>query len=414
MHEEDEDVAKVDEEAVLEATEPAALGDDAAVDTNGATSAPIDATTDDGTLAADAATDGAVVAEDPIADPVDDPAAGAEESARASDPIATEPTDRDAAFEVGEAESAVDAVEAAPPERGALEEAAADGEADAPAETAPSNDTDASEAADGEIAADADTAADDGEAVSEDGGAEVDERLLGILESVLFACGEPITFARLMEVVAGPTRAELRAALAALAERADRDRRGIRLMEVAGGWQFRTAPEHGEWVRRLFQQRPWRLTRATLETLAIVAYKQPLTRAEIEAIRGVDVDSVLASLLARKLVKIVGRKEVMGRPLLYGTTRQFLEVFGLRDLAALPGLAEVASAMPESVGAGAAGGDENTWSGDERNDEGHPPAEAAGGLGDVLATGSGDADPGRASDGEREAGHDPGDPSASD
>lgn len=238
---------------------------------------------------------------------------------------------------------------------------------------------------------------------------EVDERLVGILESVLFACAEPITLSRLADVVAGPSRAELRAALAALTERAERERRGLRLVEVAGGYQFRTAPEHAEWVRRLFQQRPWRLTRATLETLAIVAYKQPMTRAEIEIIRGVDVDSVLASLLGRKLIKIVGRKEVIGRPLLYGTTRQFLEVFGLRDLAALPGLAEVAGAMPESVGAGAAGGAEETWSGDDRQDEGHTPAEVAGGLGDLLPTGSGDTDSERASDRERQDGQDPGD-----
>lgn len=252
------------------------------------------------------------------------------------------------------------------------------------------------------------------EPLTDDAPAEVDERLLGILESVLFACGEPITLGRLMEVIAGPTRAELRAGLTALAARTEQDRRGIRLVEVAGGYQFRTAPEHAEWVRRLFQQRPWRLTRATLETLAIIAYKQPITRAEVEAIRGVDVDSVIASLLARKLVKIVGRKDVIGRPLLYGTTRQFLEVFGLRDLAALPGLSEVAGAMPDSVAAGAAGGDENTWSTDDRQDEGPPPAEVARGLGDVLAPGGGDADPERASDRERNDGHDPGDAGASD
>ena len=112
-------------------------------------------------------------------------------------------------------------------------------------------------------------------------------------------CAEPLTLARLAEVIAGPTRGELRAALARARERAERDRRGIRLVEVAGGYQFRTAPEHCRVGARLFQQRPWRLTRATLETLAIIAYKQPITRAEIEAIRGVDVDSVLASLLAR-------------------------------------------------------------------------------------------------------------------
>lgn len=243
---------------------------------------------------------------------------------------------------------------------------------------------------------------------------DVDERLVGILESVLFACGEPITLGRLADVVAGPTRAELRAALRALAERTERERRGLRLVEVAGGYQFRTAPEHAEWVRRLFQQRPWRLTRATLETLAIVAYKQPITRAEIEAIRGVDVDSVIASLLGRKLVKIVGRKDVIGRPLLYGTTRQFLEVFGLRDLTALPVLAEVASVMPESVGAGAASGTEESWSSDDRSDDGRTPSEAAGGLGDLLPEGGGGADPEREGDGQRGDGQDPREPGASD
>jgi segregation and condensation protein B len=264
---------------------------------------------------------------------------------------------------------------------------------------------------------------DDVEPLIEAAPAEVDERLIGILESVLFACAEPITLARLAEVVAGPSRGELRAALAALMARAERERRGLRLVEVAGGYQFRTAPEHAEWVRRLFQQRPWRLTRATLETLAIVAYKQPITRAEVEAIRGVDVDSVLASLLARKLIKIVGRKDVIGRPLLYGTTRQFLEVFGLRDLTALPGLAEVAGAMPDSVGAGAASGAEETWSGDDRQDEaptptaegrppgdeGHTPTEAAGGLGDLLPSSGGGDDPERPGDRERQDGQDPGD-----
>jgi segregation and condensation protein B len=231
----------------------------------------------------------------------------------------------------------------------------------------------------------------------------VDERLLGILESVLFAAGEPLTLGRLGEVVPGPSRAELRAALAELALRADREGRGIRLVEVANGYQFRTDPAHAEWVRRLFQQKPWRLTRATLETLAIVAYKQPITRAEIEAIRGVDADSVLASLLSRKLVKIVGRKDVIGRPLLYGTTRQFLEVFGLRDLTSLPALGEVAAAVPDAVGAGAAAATDAMWSGDDSGSEGDgdPTPEAAGGRGHLLAAGGGDADPAGASQTER-------------
>jgi segregation and condensation protein B len=241
----------------------------------------------------------------------------------------------------------------------------------------------------------------------------VDERLLGILESVLFAAGEPLTVARLADVVPGPSRAELRATLGELRARAERDGRGIRLVEVAGGYQFRTDPAHAEWVRRLFQQKPWRLTRATLETLAIIAYKQPITRAEIEAIRGVDADSVLASLLSRKLVKIVGRKDVIGRPLLYGTTRQFLEVFGLRDLAGLPALGEVAAAAPDAVGAGAAASDA-MWSGDENaiDGEGDATPEAAGGCGDLLAPSGGDVDPAGQGEGERPDGHgarDPGD-----
>ena len=234
-----------------------------------------------------------------------------------------------------------------------------------------------------------------------------DERLIAILESVLFASGEPLTIARLAEVVPGPSRVELRAALAELASRTERERRGVRLIEVAGGYQLRTAPEYTEWVRRLFQQKPWRLTRATLETLAIVAYKQPITRAEIEAIRGVDADSVLASLLARKLVRIVGRKEVIGRPLLYGTTRQFLEVFGLKDLTGLPALAELPAAIPDGVGAGAAAAAEEAWSGDETGSDagGNPSTEIARGRGDLLAPASGGTDPPGARQAERQDGH---------
>jgi segregation and condensation protein B len=240
-----------------------------------------------------------------------------------------------------------------------------------------------------------------------------DERLIGILESVLFAAGEPIPLARLGDIIAGPSRGELREALAELGRRAESERRGIRLVEVAGAYQFRTAPEHAEWVRRLFQQKPWRLTRATLETLAIIAYKQPITRAEIEAIRGVDVDSVLASLLSRKLVKILGRKDVIGRPLLYGTTRQFLEVFGLKDLASLPAVSEVAPALHDGVAAGAASAaEDDTWSGDETGNEadGSPATEDLGAGGDLLATGSGDADPPGQGAAERADDHGAGDP----
>lgn len=177
------------------------------------------------------------------------------------------------------------------------------------------------------------------EAASADAGA-----LVPILESLLFAAGTPVPAPRLLEALGGPSRSDVLAALELLAERLAAEGRGIRLVRVAGGYQLRTATEHGPYVRRLLGQRPIRLSRPMLETLAIVAYKQPCTRAEIEAVRGVDVDAVMTTLIERKLVRIAGRKEAPGRPLLYVTTREFLEVFGLPDLDALPPLRELTEA----------------------------------------------------------------------
>ena len=115
---------------------------------------------------------------------------------------------------------------------------------------------------------------------------------------------------------------------------------GIVLHEVAGGWQLRTSPDNADFARRFLRVKPQRLTRAALETLAIVAYRQPVTRPEIEEIRGVDCGAVVKALLERRLVKILGKKEEPGRPILYGTTREFLEFFSLKDLASLPTLRE--------------------------------------------------------------------------
>jgi segregation and condensation protein B len=115
---------------------------------------------------------------------------------------------------------------------------------------------------------------------------------------------------------------------------------GIVLHEVAGGWQLRTSPDNVDFARRFLRVKPQRLTRAALETLAIVAYRQPVTRPEIEEIRGVDCGAVVKALLERRLVKILGKKEEPGRPILYGTTREFLEFFALKDLASLPTLRE--------------------------------------------------------------------------
>lgn len=177
------------------------------------------------------------------------------------------------------------------------------------------------------------------------------DRLLPVLEALLFAAADPLPVRKVCEIVDGATSREVRAAL----ERIERDcrSRGIRLVEVAGGWQLRTAPEHHAYVRRLFRERPFRLTRASLETLAVVAYRQPVTRAEIEAIRGVDSSAVLEGLVERRLIRIAGRRDVPGRPLVYATTSRFLEVFGLKDLKSLPTLGEISedlSKMAEQAG----------------------------------------------------------------
>src|SRR5207237_149502 len=115
---------------------------------------------------------------------------------------------------------------------------------------------------------------------------------------------------------------------------------GIQLHPVAGGYQYRSNPENAAWVQRLLQQKPVKLSRAQLETLAIVAYRQPITRPEIDQIRGVDSGGTLKTLLDRSLVRILGKKEEPGRPMLYGSSREFLEFFNLRDLKDLPTLRE--------------------------------------------------------------------------
>jgi segregation and condensation protein B len=165
--------------------------------------------------------------------------------------------------------------------------------------------------------------------------------LAAVIESMLLASGAPVPLTRLVEALNGPDRREVVAALRALGASYEREGRGLRLVYVAGGYQLRSAPEHAHWVRRLLGGRPPRLSRPLLETLAIVAYRQPCTRPEIEAIRGVDADAVLTSLVERRLIRVLGRKDAPGRPILYGTTKDFLEVFDLPDLHALPALAEL-------------------------------------------------------------------------
>ena len=166
-----------------------------------------------------------------------------------------------------------------------------------------------------------------------------DERVRGILESLLFASDKPLS-ANDVHSCTGLDRPRIQAAMEVLAGVHREGVHGTVLYEVDGGWQLRTDPANAEYVRRLLKVKPQRLTRAAVETLAIIAYRQPVTRPEVEDIRGVDSGAVVKALLDRKLIKILGRKEEVGRPILYGTTREFLEFFALKDLASLPTLRE--------------------------------------------------------------------------
>ncbi|HSA23715.1 MAG TPA: SMC-Scp complex subunit ScpB, partial [Myxococcota bacterium] len=161
-------------------------------------------------------------------------------------------------------------------------------------------------------------------------------------ESLLFVAGEPLPVSALLGLVRdiqpGLSGRALRGVVDQLRDELREGARGVRLAEVAGGYQLRTPSEFSPLVRKLITRRPPRMTRPTLETLAIIAYRQPVTRSEIEDIRGVDSGPVLKHLLEKKLVKILGRKEDVGRPLIYGTTKEFLEFFSLKDLKSLPTL----------------------------------------------------------------------------
>jgi len=165
--------------------------------------------------------------------------------------------------------------------------------------------------------------------------------LKAILEAVLFVSSEPVPIARLMSLLGTVSKAEVVQALGILTHDLDQDGRGIQLVQVAGGYRLVTKQEYGPWLKRMDKAKAaQKLSRSALESLAIIAYKQPLVRSEIEEIRGVETSGVLRTLCERKLVRIVGRKDVPGRPIMYGTTKFFLEHFGLQDLSQLPPLRE--------------------------------------------------------------------------
>jgi len=177
-----------------------------------------------------------------------------------------------------------------------------------------------------------------------------------IVEAVILGTPEPLSAQRVAAVVPYAKPAKIKKLVDELNAEYVEQGRAFEIVEVAGGYQMRTLPEFASQLQQIQPQRPLRLSKAALETLAIVAYKQPVTRGDVEDVRGVDAGAVLRSLLERKLVKLAGHKEVPGRPMLYGTTRRFLEVFGLESLEDLPSLRQLEDLAPraESIEAGEA------------------------------------------------------------
>ena len=162
------------------------------------------------------------------------------------------------------------------------------------------------------------------------------EKIKYIIESLLFVSETPLTMDHLKGILEGEETGAIKAAIEALIAEYEQRDGGFVLKQVAGGYQFRTQGRYNAWIKRLIRPNAPRLSRAALETLAIIAYNQPIIRSDIEHIRGVDSGGVLRMLMERKLIRVLGRKEIPGRPLIYATTKHFLEVFELKDLKDLP------------------------------------------------------------------------------
>ncbi|MBN1931205.1 MAG: SMC-Scp complex subunit ScpB [Desulfobacterales bacterium] len=173
--------------------------------------------------------------------------------------------------------------------------------------------------------------------------------LKNIVESLLFVAEGPLTVKFIKNILSESDIQEIRNALQELQDEYEARQGGFYLREVAGGYQFCTCPEYKEWIQRMKKPHSTRLSKAALETLAIIAYKQPLIRSDIEHIRGVDCGGILHMLLERKLIRVLGRKEIPGRPLIYATTKEFLELFDLKDLKDLPTPKEIEDLTPSTA-----------------------------------------------------------------
>ena len=168
-----------------------------------------------------------------------------------------------------------------------------------------------------------------------------DHQLKSAIEALLFVSNNPVSLDRLKSIFEETSPEQIDVQIQALSHEYDERGAGIMLAEVAGGYQLATRPENVSWIRKFKSVKvSARLSKPALETLAIVAYKQPITRMEVEAIRGVNIGGIMRNLMERRLVKIVGKKDVPGKPMMYGTTIEFLQYFGLKDLSALPTLKE--------------------------------------------------------------------------
>jgi segregation and condensation protein B len=163
-----------------------------------------------------------------------------------------------------------------------------------------------------------------------------------IIEALIFGSDSPIPTRKIKEIIGEATVGEINKTVKAINKKYDEIKSPFQVIEVAGGFQIVTRPAYSEWLRKLYISRTKnRLTQRALETLAIIAYKQPITRTEMESIRGVNVDAVVRTLIERKLITVTGREKAPGNPLLYGTTKHFLEYFGLKDISDLPKLKEI-------------------------------------------------------------------------
>ena len=174
------------------------------------------------------------------------------------------------------------------------------------------------------------------------------QQMKQIVEALLFVADSPLSLAQLAKVLETEDRAQLKEALSELQNDYNETQRAFELVEVAGGYRLRTRTELAFWLRKLRRQQVTRLSAAALETLAVIAYKQPVLKVEVERLRGVDVGGVLRLLMEKDLAKVVGRKDLPGRPLIYGTTKRFLETFDLKDLNDLPSLKEMEAILGEN------------------------------------------------------------------